>query len=144
MNSRLQVKQDVERETRGPTSATASTRGDGDVILVEGRKAMFSVGKEPSTEADRMKEARVQYEQAFALQQQKSAEEALERLNRAITYDPSFGDAYVLKSFIRLEVLPNLEESLAAARAAVQHAPQNPDSHYSLALASKERPAPGS
>ena len=38
----------------------------------------------------------------------------------------SFGDAYVLKSYIRLEVLPNLDESLAAARAAVQHAPQIP------------------
>lgn len=132
-----QVKQDVERETKGAQHPQfLQLEGNGDVILVEGRKEMFSVGKEPSTEADRMKEARVQYEQAFALlQQQQSAEEALERLNRAITYDPSFGDAYVLKSYIRLEVLPNLEESLAAAQAAVQHAPQNPDSHYSLALA---------
>ncbi len=132
-----QVKQDVERETKGAQHPQfLQLEGNGDVILVEGRKEMFLVGKEPSTEADRMKEARVQYEQAFALlQQQQSAEEALERLNRAITYDPSFGDAYVLKSYIRLEVLPNLEESLAAAQAAVQHAPQNPDSHYSLALA---------
>ena len=58
----------------------------------------------------------------------------MERLNRAIAYDPSFGDAYVLKSYVRLEVLPDLEESLAAARAAVQYAPQNPDSYYSLAM----------
>lgn len=136
-----QVKQDVERETKGAQHPQLiQLEGDGDVILVEGRKEMFSVGKEPSTEADRLKEARVQYEQAFALlQQQKSAEEALERLNRAITYDPSFGDAYVLKSYIRLEVLPNLEESLLAAQAAVQHAPQNPDSHYSLALALEKK-----
>ena len=136
-----QVKQDVERETKGAQHPQfLQLEGDGDVILVEGRKEMFSVGKEPSTEADRMKEARVQYEQAFALlQQQKSAEEALERLNRAITYDPSFGDAYVLKSYIRLEVLPNLEESLQAAQAAVRHAPQNPDSHYSLALALEKK-----
>ncbi len=136
-----QVKQDVERETKGAQHPQfLQLEGNGDVILVEGRKEMFSVGKEPSTEADRMKEARVQYEQAFALlQQQQSAEEALERLNRAITYDPSFGDAYVLKSYIRLEVLPNLEESLAAAQAAVQHAPQNPDSHYSLALALEKK-----
>ena len=119
--------------------------GDGDVILVEGRKGTFQLGKEPTSEADRIKEARVQYEQAFALlQQQKSAEEALERLNRAIAYDPSFGDAYVLKSYIRLEVLPNLEESLTAARAAVQHAPQNPDSHYSLGMVlEKKRSVPG-
>ena len=136
-----QVKQDVERETKGGQHPQfIQLEGDGDVILVEGRKELFLIGKEPSTEADRMKEARVQYEQAFALlQQQKSAEEALERLNRAITYDPSFGDAYVLKSYIQLEVLPNLEESLAAAHAAVQHAPQNPDSHYSLALALEKK-----
>ena len=136
-----QVKQDVERETKGAQHPQfIQLEGDGDVILVEGRKELFLIGKEPSTEADRMKEARVQYEQAFALlQQQKSAEEALERLNRAITYDPSFGDAYVLKSYIQLEVLPNLEESLAAAHAAVQHAPQNPDSHYSLALALEKK-----
>ena len=136
-----QVKQDVERETNGAQHPQfIQLEGDGDVILVEGRKELFLLGKEPSTEADRMKEARVQYEQAFALlQQQKSAEEALERLNRAITYDPSFGDAYVLKSYIRLEVLPDLEEALAAARAAVQHAPQNPDSHYSLALALEKK-----
>lgn len=131
-----QVRQEVERDTNGAQHPQfVQLEGDGDVILVEGRKETFSLGKEPSTETDRMKEARVQYEQAFALlQQQKSAEEALERLNRAITYDPSFGDAYVLKSYVRLDVLPNLEESLAAARAAVQYAPQNPDSHYSLGM----------
>lgn len=132
-----QVKQDVEAATKGAQHPQfVQLEGDGDVILIEGRKGAFQAGKEPTSEADRMREARIQYEQAFALlQQQKSAEEALERLNRAIGYDPSFGDAYVLKSYIRLEVLPNLEESLLAARAAVQHAPQNPDSHYSLALA---------
>lgn len=139
-----QVRQDVERDTKGAQHPQfVQLEGDGDVILVQGRKESFSVGKEPSTEADRMKEARVQYEQAFALlQQQKSAEEALERLNRAIAYDPSFGDAYVLKSYIRLEVLLNLDESLAAARAAVQHAPQNPDSHYSLGLVLEKKSQP--
>ncbi|MFO0768725.1 MAG: tetratricopeptide repeat protein [Nitrospiraceae bacterium] len=51
-----------------------------------------------------------------------------------MAYDPSFGDAYVLKSYVRLEILPNVEEALVAARAAVQYAPQNPDSHYTLGL----------
>lgn len=131
-----QVRRDVEASTKGAQHPQfVQLEGDGDVILVEGRKALFQLGSEPTNEADRAKAARAQYEQAFALlQQQKSAEEALERLNRAIAYDPSFGDAYVLKSYVRLEVLPNLEESMAAARAAVQYAPQNPDSHYSLAL----------
>lgn len=137
----VQVKQDVERATKGAQHPQfVQLEGDGDVILIEGRKGAFQAGKEPTSEADRVREARIQYEQAFALlQQQQSAEEALERLNRAIGYDPSFGDAYVLKSYIRLEVLPNLEESLLAARAAVQHAPQNPDSHYSLALALEKK-----
>lgn len=137
----LQVKQDVGEATKGAQHPQfVQLEGDGDVVLVEGKKAAFLAGKEPASEADRMREARNQYEQAFALlQQQKSADEALERLNRAIAYDPSFGDAYVLKSYTRLEVLPNLEESLLAARAAVQHAPQNPDSHYSLALALEKK-----
>ncbi|MGD9727545.1 MAG: tetratricopeptide repeat protein, partial [Nitrospiraceae bacterium] len=79
--------------------------------------------------------ARKQYEQAFSLlQQQKSAEEALERLNRAFAFDPTFGDAYVLKSFIRLEVLPDIEEALSMAQLAVKHAPENPDSFYTLGL----------
>ncbi len=130
------VKQEVGAGTKGAQHPQfVQLEGDGDVVLVEGKKGLFLLGSEPTNEADRAKAARTQYEQAFALlQQQKSAEEALERLNRAIAYDPSFGDAYVLKSYVRLEVLPNLEESLAAARAAVQHAPQNPDSHYALAL----------
>ena len=38
-------------------------------------------------------------------------EEALERLDCAIGYDSSYGDAYVLKSYIRLEVVPNLDEA---------------------------------
>ena len=32
------------------------------------------------------------------------------------------------------EVLPNLGEALAAAKAAVQYAPKNPDSQYTLGL----------
>jgi tetratricopeptide (TPR) repeat protein len=131
-----QVREAVTQGTKGAQHPQfVQLEGDGDVILIEGKKGSFRLGSEPTNEADRIKAARVQYEQAFdLLQKQKSAEEALERLNRAIAYDPSFGDAYVLKSYVRLEILPNLEESLAAAREAVQYAPQNPDSHYSLAL----------
>ncbi len=109
--------------------------GDGDTILVEGRKAAFRLGGEPQTPAERRQAAKLHYEQAFTLlQTEKSREEALERLNKALEYDPTFGDAYVLKSYVRLEVLPNVEEALAAAKLAVQFAPQNPDSHYTLGL----------
>jgi tetratricopeptide (TPR) repeat protein len=80
------------------------------------------------------------YEQAFALLQNgKSQDEALERLNKALEYDPKFGDAYVLKSYVRLEVIPDIEEALAAAKLAVQYAPENPDSYYTLGLIYEKR-----
>ncbi|HET6676116.1 MAG TPA: caspase family protein [Nitrospiraceae bacterium] len=130
------VQRRVQEESKGTQHPQfVQLDGDGDTILIEGKKASFQLGAEPQSEADRSKAARAQYEQAFSLlQQQKSAEEALERLNRAIAYDPNFGDAYVLKSYVRLEVLPNIEEALSMARLAVQHAPQNPDSFYTLGL----------
>jgi tetratricopeptide (TPR) repeat protein len=82
----------------------------------------------------------MQYEQAFALLQNgKAQDEALERLNKALEYDPTYGDAYVLKSYVRLEVIPDLEEALKAGKLAVQHAPNNPDSHYTLGLIYEKR-----
>lgn len=114
--------------------------GDGDTVLVEGRKAAFVLGTGPQTPEERHQAAKAQYEQAFALLQEgKYADEALERLNQAIEYDPAFGDAYVLKSYVRLEVVPNLEEALAAAQSAVKYAPDNPDSFYTLGLIYEKR-----
>jgi uncharacterized caspase-like protein len=114
--------------------------GDGDTIMIEGRKAAFRLGGEPQSPAERQAAARMQYEQAFAmLQSGKSQDEALERLNKALEYDPTFGDAYVLKSYVRLEVLPNIDEALAAGKLAVQYAPNNPDSHYTLGLIYEKR-----
>jgi tetratricopeptide (TPR) repeat protein len=135
------VKQQLEQTTQGKQHPMFSRlEGDGDTILVEGRKANFIMGAGPQTPAERQKAAKTQYEQAFALLQAgKSADEALERLNKAIEYDPAFGDAYVLKSYVRFEVLPNLDEAMSAARLAVQHAPNNPDSHYTLGLIQEKR-----
>ncbi len=135
------VKDQVETATGGKQHPQfAQLDGAGDTILIEGRKAAFTAGPEPKTPAERMQAAKAQYDQAFALlQQRKSAEEALDRLNRAIQYDPTFGDAYVLKSYVRLEVLPQLDEALAAAKLSVEHAPQNPDSHYTLGLVLEKR-----
>jgi tetratricopeptide (TPR) repeat protein len=135
------VKQQVEQTTQGKQHPLFSRlEGDGDTILVEGRKAAFVMGAGPQTPAERQKAAKTQYEQAFALLQAgKSADEALERLNKAIEYDPAFGDAYVLKSYVRFEVLPNLDEAMSAAKLAVQHAPNNPDSHYTLGLIQEKR-----
>lgn len=135
------VKQQLEQTTQGKQHPLFSRlEGDGDTILVEGRKAAFIMGAGPQTPAERQKAAKTQYEQAFALLQAgKSADEALERLNKAIEYDPAFGDAYVLKSYVRFEVLPNLDEAMSTAKLAVQHAPNNPDSHYTLGLIQEKR-----
>ena len=114
--------------------------GDGDTALVEGRRAAVTLGAGPQTPSERQQEAKAQYERAFSLLQEgKSGEEALERLNRAIRYDPTFGNAYVLKSYVQLEVVPNLDEALAAGLLAVKYAPDNPDSSYTLGLIHEKR-----
>jgi tetratricopeptide (TPR) repeat protein len=45
----------------------------------------------------------------------------------------------VLKSYVLLEVLPNLDEALSAAKLAVQYAQKNPDSQYTLGLIFEKR-----
>jgi tetratricopeptide (TPR) repeat protein len=135
------VSQQVSDQTKNAQHPVfAQLEGDGDTIMIEGRKAAFRLGGEPQTPAERQAAAKMQYEQAFALLQNgKSQEEALERLNKALEYDPKFGDAYVLKSYVRLEVLPNIDEALAAGKLAVQYAPNNPDAHYTLGLIYEKR-----
>ena len=114
--------------------------GDGDTALIEGRRSAFTLGAGPQTHSERQQEAKIQYERAVALLQEgKSVEEAIERLDRAIGYDPTYGDAYVLKSYVRLEVSPNLDEALAACLLAVKYAPENPDSFYILGLIHEKR-----
>lgn len=116
--------------------------GDGDTVLVEGRKSAILLGADPQTLSERQQEAKAQYERAFALLQEgKAIEEAVERLERAIEYDPTYGDAYVLKSYVRLEVVPNLDEALDAGLLAVKYAPGNPDSFYTLGLIYEKRGA---
>ena len=135
------VRQHVSEQTQNAQHPVfAQLEGDGDTIMIEGRKAAFRLGGEPQTPAERQAAAKMQYEQAFALLQNgKSQDEALERLNKALEYDPKFGDAYVLKSYVRLEVLPDIDEALAAGRLAVQYAPNNPDAHYTLGLIYEKR-----
>jgi TolA-binding protein len=107
--------------------------GDGDtVVLIQQRKEV----PEPSAHTLKDREAaKAEYEQAVAyLQGGKYAEEALARLKRAIEYDPTFGEAYLLKSYLRLEVVPDLDEALAAGQQAVKYAPDNPEAFYTLGL----------
>jgi tetratricopeptide (TPR) repeat protein len=114
--------------------------GDGDTALLEGRRSALTLGPAPQTLSERQQEAKAHYERAFALLQEgKSGEEALERLDRAIGYDPTYGDVYVLKSYVRLEVVPNLDEALATGLLAVKYAPGNPDSFYTLGLIHEKR-----
>ena len=135
------VRQQVAERSKGAQHPLfAQLEGDGDTVLIEGRKAAFIMGAEPQSPAERRQAATMQYEQAYALLQTgKSSEEALERLNKALEYDSTFGDAYVLKSYVRLEVLPNLDDALSAAKLAVQYAPKNPDAQYTLGLIHEKR-----
>jgi tetratricopeptide (TPR) repeat protein len=135
------VKQQVLERSKGAQHPLfVQLEGEGDTVLIEGRKAAFTMGTEPQSPAERRQAAKLQYEQAFALLQTgKSSDEALERLNRALEYDPTFGDAYVLKSYVLLEVLPNLDDALSVGKLAVQYAPKNPDSQYTLGLIYEKR-----
>jgi tetratricopeptide (TPR) repeat protein len=135
------VKEQVLKRSKGAQHPLfVQLEGEGDTVLIEGRKAAFTMGAEPQSPAQRRQAAKTQYEQAFVLLQNgKSPEEALERLNKALEYDPAFGDAYVLKSYVLLEVLPNLDGALSAAKLATQYAPNNPDSQYTLGLVYEKR-----
>ncbi|THI84103.1 MAG: tetratricopeptide repeat protein [Nitrospira sp. CG24A] len=135
------IQQQVLEQSKGAQHPLfVQLEGEGDTVLMEGRKAAFTHGAEPQSPAERRQAAKMQYERAFALlQTEKSPEEALERLDKALEYDPTFGDAYVLKSYVRLEVLPNLEDALSAATLAVQYAPKNPDAQYTLGLIHEKR-----
>jgi hypothetical protein len=135
------VKQQVLERSKGTQHPLfVQLEGEGDTVLIEGRKAAFITGVEPQSPTERRQAAKMQYEHAFGLLQTgKSPEEALERLDKALEYDPTFGDAYVLKSYVRLEVLPNLDDAFSAAKLAVQYAPKNQDSQYTLGLIYEKR-----
>ena len=105
--------------------------GEGDTVLLQQRRAVPLI--EAQQRPNDREAAKAEYEQAVALLQGgKYAEEALARVNRAIEYDASFAEAYMLKSYLRQELLPQLDEALAAAQEAVKHAPENPDAFYML------------
>jgi tetratricopeptide (TPR) repeat protein len=135
------VKQHVLERSKGAQHPFfIQLEGEGDTVLIEGRKAAFTMGAEPQSADERRQAAKMQYEQAYALLHTgKSSQEALERLNHALEYDPTFGDAYVLKSYVLLEALSNLDDALSAAKLAVQYAPKNPDSQYTLGLIYEKR-----
>jgi len=118
------IKQQVE-------AVSLRIEGEGDTVLIQPRKAV-PVLETHQKPADR-EAARAEYEQAVALLQGgKYAEEALARVDRAIEYDSTFPEAYMLKSYLRLELLPQLDEALAAGQQAVKYGPENPDAWYAL------------
>jgi uncharacterized caspase-like protein len=135
------IKRQVEQGTRSAQHPQfARLDGDGDTVLVEGKKSAFQAGPKPKTESERAQAARQEYDKAVAvLQQQRPLDEAMERLDKAIGYDPSFGEAYVMKSFLYMERLSKPDEALKAAEQAVKHAPRHRDSHYILGLALQKK-----
>lgn len=130
------IRREVEKATGGAQHPQfVRLDGDGDGVLIEGKKSAFFLGPVPKNETERAAAARQEYDKALAiLQQRKPLDEAVERLDRAIEYDPSFGDAYVMKSFLYLERLSKPDKALVAAEQAVKQAPANRDSHYILGL----------
>jgi tetratricopeptide (TPR) repeat protein len=130
--------QTVSKGVQHPASLRID--GDGDMVLIEGRAAANMPGEEPRSTEERQRAARSHYEQAFAvLQEGKPAAEAMEHLSLALTYDPTCGDAYVLKSYLHLDAVPDLDAAFAAGQLAVKYAPSNPDSFYTLGLIEERR-----
>ncbi|MSR24343.1 MAG: tetratricopeptide repeat protein [Nitrospiraceae bacterium] len=129
-------KQQVEKATAGKQHPQiVRLDGDGDMILVEGKRGTFRAGGEPKTDAERVEAAKELYDLAFTtLQQQRPPQEALNSLNKALEYNPTYGDAYILKSYVLMEYLSNQDDALIAANQAVKYAAENPDSHYTQGL----------
>lgn len=129
-------KQQVEKATAGKQHPQiVRLDGDGDMILVEGKRGTFRAGGEPKTDAERVAAAKELYDLAFTtLQQQRPPQEALNSLNKALEYNPTYGDAYILKSYVLLEYLSDQDDALIAANQAVKYAAENPDSHYTRGL----------
>ena len=137
------VKQRIEVRTKDAQHPQyARLDGEGDAIMIEGKAVDFAMGPTPTTQEEKAAAAKLQYEEAFKLLQTRgSTDEALARLEKALELDPTLGDAYVLKSYVQLELRHNPDEALSAAKLAVQHAPRNPDSHYTLGLVQEKKHA---
>jgi tetratricopeptide (TPR) repeat protein len=117
----------------------ARLEGDGDTIFIEGLKHRFKV-RQPTTPEERVAASKEEYEEAFTLlQKQRPPHEAIELLDKAIEHDISNGEAHVLKSYVLLEFIQDIDGALRAGEAAVQHAPRNADAHYTLGLAQQRK-----
>lgn len=105
--------------------------GEGDTVLIQQRKTVPVLEtQQPSNDREA---AKVEYDQAVALLQGgKYAEEALARVTHALDLDPTFAEAYMLKTYLRLELLPDLEEAMTAGQQAVKYGPDNGDAFYML------------
>jgi tetratricopeptide (TPR) repeat protein len=130
------VRQQVETATGGTQRPQfARLDGDGDFIFIEGKRTALKGGPEPKTQDERVAAAKEEYEKAITLlQQQRSMQEVFEHLDKALEYHPGFGDALVLRSYIYLDLAPDLDKALAAGEQAVKLAPTHPDSHFTLGL----------
>jgi len=128
--------QQVEKATGGKQHPQfVRLDGDGDTIFVEGKRTAFRGGPEPKTQDERMAAAKEEYERAVTLlQQQRSLQEVFEHLDKALEYAPTYGDALVLKSYIYLDIAPDIDKAFAAGEQAVKLAPSYRDAHYTMGL----------
>ena len=113
--------------------------GDGDTVFVEGLKHRFKV-RQPATPEERVAASKEEYEEAYTLlQKQRPPHEAIELLDKAIEHDPTNGEAHVLKSYVLLEYIQDIDGALRAGERAVQQASKNADAHYTLGLAQQRK-----
>ncbi len=123
-----------ERSNGAQHPQFARLEGDGDAIFIEGQKHRFKV-RRPTTPEERIAASKEEYEEAFTLlQKQRPPHEAVELLDKAIEHDPANGEAHVLKSYVLLEYIQDIEGALRAGEVAVRQAPKNADAHYTLGL----------
>jgi tetratricopeptide (TPR) repeat protein len=118
------IKQQVE-------AVSLRIEGEGDTVLSHHRKGVPVLEtRQPSNDREA---AKGEYDQAVALLQSgKYAEEALAKVNHAIEFDSTFAEAYMLKTYLRLELLPEMDEALNAGQQAVKYGPDNGDAFYML------------
>ena len=113
--------------------------GDGDTVFIEGLKHRFKV-RQPATLEERVAASKEEYDEAYALlQKQRPPHEAIELLDKAIEHDPTNGEAHVLKSYVLLEYIQDIDGALRAGERAVQQASKNADAHYTLGLAQQRK-----
>ena len=135
------ISQQVTDDTKGAQHPTfAQLEGDGDTIIIEGRKAAFRLGGEPQSPAERQQAARDAIRAGFcSLAKWKSVGRSLGAPQQGAGIRSDIWRRLCAQKLCAAGGVPDLEEALKAGKLAVEYAPNNPDSHYTLGLIYEKR-----